>query len=176
MRSIITSLSPNTQPDEALRPLKVLGTLFGWLQAPSKEKFRSAFRNWLGVENVFLFESGRSCLYSLLLSLGLKSEDQVLLQAYTCVAVPDPILWSGAKPVYIDINTETLNMDPKDLKRKITSHSKVLIIQHTFGNPADLEELLKIARQHKLFIIEDCAHALGSEFQGRKIGSFGDAA
>ena len=176
MRSIITSLSPNTQSDDVLKSLKVLGNPFSWLQGPSQEKFRSAFRNWLGVENVFLFESGRSCLYSLLLSLGLKSEDQVLLQAYTCVAVPDPILWSGAKPVYIDINSQTLNMDPKDLKRKITSHSKVLIIQHTFGNPADLEELLKIARQHKLFIIEDCAHALGSEFQGRKIGSFGDAA
>ena len=125
-------------------------------------------------EQVFLFESGRSCLYALLKSLDLSREDEVLLQAYTCVAVPEPVLWVGAKPVYVDCD-ETLTMSIRDLERKITPQSKVLIIQHTFGRPAHLRELLALAQKHHLFVIEDCAHALGAQYEGKNVGTFGDA-
>lgn len=120
------------------------------------------------------FNSGRSALLTILRALNLKQDDEVLFQAYTCVAIPDCILWSNLKPIYIDIDTKTFNMDDQDLQQKITKKAKVLIIQHTFGIPANLDKLLAIAKQHKLVVIEDCAHALGVKYQDQYLGTFGD--
>ncbi len=122
----------------------------------------------------FVLNSGRSAIYLALKSLGIGSGDQVLLQAYTCNAVPNPILWTGAVPVYVDIESDSLNMDPDDLVKKITPNSKVVIVQHTFGNPAKVREILKIAETHHLKVIEDCAHSLGAKLDGKLLGTFGD--
>ncbi len=125
---------------------------------------------------VFPVNSGRSAIYLALKVLGIGQGDEVLLQAYTCNAVPNPILWSGATPVYVDIEEETLNIDPKDLVKKISPKSKAIIVQHTFGNPAKIREILKIADQYKLKVIEDCAHALGAKIDSKLLGTFGDLA
>ena len=127
------------------------------------------------VGGILSFSCGRSALYALLKNLKLNNTDEVLLQAYTCVAVPAPILWANGKPIYVDIDPNTLNMCPQDLEKKITKNSKILIIQHTFGNPADINTLLKIAKKYKLFVIEDCAHTIGGMYQNKPLGSFGDA-
>ena len=125
---------------------------------------------------VFVVNSGRSAIFLTLKALGIGHGDEVLIQAYTCNAVPNPVLWSGAVPVYVDIDEHSLNMSLDDLKAKITPSAKAIIVQHTFGNPAKIREILKIAEQHKLKVIEDCAHSLGARLDNRLLGTFGDMA
>ncbi len=125
---------------------------------------------------VFLLNSGRSAIFVALKSLGIGQGDEVLLQAYTCNSVPNPVLWTGATPIYVDIEEETLNMDLRILESRITEKSKVIIVQHTFGNPAKIKEILKIAEKHKLKVIEDCAHSLGASVDNKLLGTFGDLA
>ncbi len=98
-----------------------------------------------------------------------------MVQAFTCNAVPNPILWCGAIPIYVDIDQKGYAMDPFDFERKITPRSRAVIVQHTFGIAASMEQILRIARNHKLFVIEDCAHSIGSTLQGQKLGTIGDA-
>lgn len=112
-------------------------------------------------------------MYYALRASGVGVGDEVLVQAYTCLVVINAIKWAGATPVYVDIN-DNFNINPNDLNKKITQRSKVLIIQHTFGQPADLDQLLPLAKQHGLKTIEDCAHALGAKYKGRLLGTFGD--
>jgi dTDP-4-amino-4,6-dideoxygalactose transaminase len=134
------------------------------------------FREYLHLRFALTFDSGRSSLYALLSCLGVGAGDEVLLQAYTCVVVPNAVLWCGARPRYVDIDGRTLNMDVADLARKITPRSRAIIVQHTYGQVAPMEEITFLARRHGLVVIEDCAHALGSAIEGRKAGTLGDAA
>jgi dTDP-4-amino-4,6-dideoxygalactose transaminase len=183
-RAIAISLSPNTFAEDIWRALGLLIMPWRWQWGTAVQKLRNWFRNYLGVRYVFTFDSARSGWYTLLQALGVGAGDEVLMQALTCVVVPNPVLWVGARPVYVDVDERTFNMDPADLKRKITPHSKVLLIQHAFGNPADMEALLPIARENHLIVIEDCAQALGATIHegerqtsvGRPVGIFGKAA
>jgi perosamine synthetase len=172
--SITTSLSPNTEKDDVLLALKLLFQPWKWTKGQTAQTLESDFKQYFKTKYAISFESGRTCLYSILSSLNLKPEDEVLIQSYTCVAVPEPILWVNAKPIYVDINPQTLNTSAEDLEKKITKNSKVIIIQHTFGNPAGLKQIIEIAKRHNLFIIEDCCHALGAEYHDKKVGTFGD--
>ncbi len=130
-------------------------------------------QNLFGVSSATTFDSGRSSLQIALEVLGVKSGDEVLVQAYTCCVVSNAIIWTGATPIYVDI-TDQFNMDAADLEKKITSKSKVLIIQHTFGIPANLSALMKIAQKYNLKVIEDCAHVMGSLYNGKMLGTYGD--
>lgn len=171
---IFTSLAPNLEKDDLRLALGLMFRPWRWRKGEATTNLEKDFSAWLPARHAATFASGRSALFAILSCLDLKSADEVLLQAYTCVAVPDPILWAGARPVFVDC-TDSYVMLPEDLERKITSHSRVLIVQHTFGIAADLKKLLKIARRHNLFVIEDCAHALGVTHDGRHLGTFGDA-
>ena len=122
------------------------------------------------------FDSGRSGLYAILKRLGIKDYDEVILQAFTTVALSNVLQWCGAVPVYVDIDEETYNMNSEKIEKKITDKTKAIIVQHTFGNSAEMDEIMKIARNHNLFVIEDCAHSFGAEYKGRKTGTFGDVA
>lgn len=173
---ITTGLSPNVERDDVTLALHTLLQPWQWRRGHDEEKLTKALQSYFATDLIWPVNSGRTALLVLLQSLQLKSDDEVLLQAFTCNAVPNPILWTGAKPVYVDIESDTLNMSPSDLLKKITPHSKVLIIQHTFGTPAKLDALLAIAKQHQLFVIEDCAHALGAHYHDQLLGTFGDAA
>jgi dTDP-4-amino-4,6-dideoxygalactose transaminase len=125
---------------------------------------------------VFPINSGRSAIYLILKAAGIGEGDEVLIQAYTCNAVPNPIVWTLAKPVYADIDANTLNVDVDDLNRKISEKTRAIILQHTFGRPGPIEQVLKIAKEKKLLIIEDCAHSLGGTYKGKKLGTYADAA
>ena len=91
------------------------------------------------------------------------------------MAVPNSVLWAGASPKYVDIDA-TLNIDPTDVEKKITNRTKAIIVQHTFGIPADMDALVALAKKHNIPLIEDCAHSLGATYKGKKVGTFGDAA
>ena len=175
MRRIFTSLAPNMEADDRRLATRLLVTPWRWRTGESVGKLERWFTDFTGAAVAKSFTSGRGSLYAILKSLHLPEGSEVLLQAYTCVAVPDPVLWAKLQPVYVDCD-ESLTMAAADLEKKITPKSKVLIIQHTFGQPADMEKLMATAKKYNLFVIEDCAHALGGEYQGKKLGSFGDAA
>jgi perosamine synthetase len=124
----------------------------------------------------FHFYRGRTALYAILQALGLQEGDEVILQAYTCLAVPLPIIVSNAVPIYADVEPDTYTLDPDALESRITSRTRVIIIQHTFGMPAKLDALLEIAKRKGLIVIEDCCHVYGSKYRGLPLGSFGVAA
>lgn len=153
--------------------LKSLLQRQNFLSGPEVSEFEAKLRDYFAT-SVFLLNSGRSAIFIALRALGIGHGDEVLIQAYTCNAVPNPVLWTGAVPIYVDIDKSTLNMDVSDLRAKITPNSKAIIVQHTFGNPAPIREILKIAEEHKLRVIEDCAHSLGSRLDNRLLGTFGD--
>jgi len=144
-----------------LRRGKYIGRVEEWL------------RDYFQVNNAFTYDSGRTALHYALKALQVTAGDEVLVQAYTCMVVSNAINWTGAKPVYVDIQAD-FNMAAEDLEKKITDRSKVLIIQHSFGKPADLDKLLAIAQKHNLKVIEDCAHALGARYDKQLVGTFAD--
>jgi len=172
---ISTSLSSNTERDDIELVSSLIFQFSKWKEGEAIKKIEQEFKSYLGVKCTFSFNSGRSCLIAILEAMGLKHGDEVLLQGFTCSSAVIPILESNAKPVFVDID-DTLNLDPKDLEKKITSNSKVIMIQHTFGYPAKIKEILKIAKENNLLLIEDCAHALGSKYDGKFCGTFGDVA
>jgi hypothetical protein len=104
-----------------------------------------------------------------------KSVNEVITQAFSCLVVPNAIKFAGYKPIYVDID-ETYNLDIEDLKRKINERTKAIIIQNTFGVPAKIDEILEIARQNKILVIENLTHSLGAKYKGKYLGNFGDFA
>ncbi len=175
MKRIFTSLAPNLESDDRKLAAHLLFRPWRWRQGSAARKVEQWFKDLTKSTGAYSFTSGRGALYAILKSLNLPSASEVLLQAYTCVAVPDPVLWANLKPIYVDCD-KSLTMSPANLEKKITAQSRVLIIQHTFGQSADMEKLMAIAKKHSLFVIEDCAHSLGGDYRGAKLGSIGDAA
>jgi dTDP-4-amino-4,6-dideoxygalactose transaminase len=126
------------------------------------------------------FWKGRVAFYHILKAMGVGAGDEVILPAFTCVAVPSAIVYLGAKPVYVDIEAATFNMDASLLASKISSRTKVVVAQHTFGLPAPMDAIRHAiaasGRAKQIKIVEDCAHAFGSMLGGVLVGSLGDAA
>jgi len=129
----------------------------------------------------YTFFKGRVALHALLRAAGVGPGDQVLLPGYTCVVVPNAVNYTGAEPVYLDVDPATGNLDCDKLEDGLgpawqSDRAKVLIVQHTYGIPADMDRLGEFARRHGLLIIEDACHALASTWRGRPVGTLGDAA
>ncbi len=123
-----------------------------------------------------LYYRGRVALFHLLKSLGVGPNDEVATQAFTCSAVPEGILASGARPLFIDTKAKQVNMDPGDLEQKITSATKAIVVQHTFGIPAEIVPIARFASIRGIPLIEDCCHVLSSQYNGKAVGTFGLAA
>lgn len=125
-------------------------------------------------KEVYLFNRGREALYFALQTLGITEGDEVIIQAMTCVAVVAPILSLKAKPIYVDINQADFNIDIVDLEKKITSKTKAIIVQHTFGNIADIKKISEIAKAHNIYVIEDCAHLFYTDYSNTDINKYSD--
>ncbi|MEX0621633.1 MAG: aminotransferase class V-fold PLP-dependent enzyme [Candidatus Woykebacteria bacterium] len=139
------------------------------------EKLKEILEQYFSLR-VFPVNSGRSAIYLFLKAAEIGKGDEVIIQAYTCNAVPNPVVWTEATPIYADIKSDTLNVDPAEVEKKISGKTRAVILQHTMGRPGPIEEILEIAKKHDLLVLEDCAHALGGKHNGRKLGTFGDAA
>ncbi|MDP2930822.1 MAG: aminotransferase class I/II-fold pyridoxal phosphate-dependent enzyme [bacterium] len=176
--SIFTSLSPNTEKDDIILALKLIFQPWKWKKVESVLILEKKFQEYLNIKYTFAFNSGRTAFLAILKCLNLEPGSDVLIQGFTCNAVVNPILAAGLKPVFIDIDENTLNINPIDLERKISSKSKIVIVQHTFGLPAEMNKISEICQRHNLILIEDCAHSLGAlhanGVQG-KLGTFGKA-
>ena len=126
--------------------------------------------------NIFLYWKGRVALFAFLKSLDLKEDDEIIIPAFTCVVVPNAILYAGLKPVYVDINEGTFNMNVSHIEKVLTERTKAIICQNTFGLSSDIEEIIRIAKKHNLYTIEDCTHGFGGLYNGKPNGSYCDAA
>lgn len=175
---IFTGLSPNITAHDVRTALSFLLLPWRWAmvrKGNAPEAVETRLREYYGVKHAMTCDSGRSALFLTLQALGVRDGDNVLLQGYTCIVVTNAIRQTGAMPVYVDVLSDA-TMDPSDLRKKITPRAKALIIQHTFGKTAQLDDLLSIAKEHHLRVVEDCAHAIGTTYNGKKVGTFGDAA
>jgi perosamine synthetase len=169
-------LGGTTTWGDCLVGLGCLATPGQLLQGPAITEYEHTFARQIGVRYAYSFAHGRVGLYGLLQALEIGSGDEVLLQVPTHIVVPNAIRYTGARPVYVDCQLDTYNMDIKQAERLITPRTKALILQHSFGIPADLDAALALAHEHGLHIIEDCVHSLGATYDGRQAGSFGCAA
>lgn len=172
---ISASLSPNTEKDDVLLALKTMLTPWQWKAGKNLVKVKAWFKSYFSGQEAVLFNSGRSAELAIFKAFGIGEGDEVLVQAFTCVAVPNSVIRAGARPVFADVD-ETLNIDPNSLESKISAKTKAIIVQHTFGIPAQMDKLVNLARRHRLILVEDCAHSLGATFHGQRVGTFGDAA
>lgn len=131
---------------------------------------------WLPAPNVFLFAKGRVALYAILRAMDIGPGDEVLVPGYTCVVVPSAIAYTGARPVYYDIDPGTYCGDAEQAAASITDRTRAVLIQHTYGMPSEDGGLIGRCRQDGIYVIEDCAHAMGGALNGRPLGTLGDAA
>ncbi len=139
-------------------------------------EFERVFSSWLGVKHAIACSSGTAALHAVLLALGVGPGDEVIVPSFSCGPPAVAVVLCGAKPVFADIELDTLNLDPSDVRRKITSRTRAIIPIHYGGHPAELDELLDIAERHGIYLIEDCAEAQGALYRGRKVGTFGHVA
>ncbi len=158
--------NPSSEPDS------------GQPVAPVKQRYQALLARRLNVapDQIFLFWKGRVALYSLLKAIDIQPGDEVILPAYTCVVVPNAILYAGGKPVYVDISPDTFNMDIGLLEAAITPKTRVILCQNTYGLSSHLDAINAMAQKHGLITIEDCTHGFGGSYQGRPNGTHCDAA
>ncbi len=143
---------------------------------PRMEEFEESMARYIGTTHAVAVNSGTSALHLCIRALGISEGDEVIVPSFAFVAVANVLRYERAVPIFVDIDPQSLNLDPARIEEAITPRTRAIIVVHTFGTPAALDEILEIARRHKLFVIEDACEALGAEFDGRKVGSFGDAA
>lgn len=146
-----------------------------WINTGKKEAElrKKACRKW-GFPNCVAVNNCTSALRASLAVLGVGAGDEVITTPFTFIATNTAILEQGAKPIFSDIRYEDLNLDPAGIEKKITPKTKAIVVVHYGGNPVDLDEIRKIGKKHNLPIIEDAAHALGSQYKGKYIGATGD--
>jgi len=139
------------------------------------KKLEDKFREYIGRKHAIATHCCTLALHLACESIGLKEGDEVICTDFSWVATAHSIAYTGAKVVFADIEPETWNIDPEAIKKAITPKTKAIMLVHTFGQPARMDEIMAIARQHNLKVIEDAAPAAGAEYKGRKVGSIGDA-
>jgi UDP-4-amino-4,6-dideoxy-N-acetyl-beta-L-altrosamine transaminase len=156
--------------DDIKEVVKVLKS--DWItQGPKVKEFEDALCKYTGAKYAVAVSSGTAALHIACLSAGIKEDDEVITSPITFVASANCVLYCGGRPVFADIQEDTVNIDPDEIKKKITKRTKAIIPVHFAGHPCDLEEIYSIAKEHNLIVIEDAAHALGAEYKGSKIGS-----
>ncbi len=155
---------------------EVVATLkSGWISTgPRVEKFEEMFRRYKKVKFAIALNSGTSALHLSMLAVGLGEQDEVILPTMTFAATANAIIHAGGKPVFVDCEKDTMNIDVEDIKRKITARTKAIIPVHFAGRPANMDAIMDIAEKHNLKVVEDCAHAIETEYHAKKSGTFGD--
>ncbi len=140
--------------------------------------YKEAIGQYLGLPSsqISLYWKGRVGLYAILEALDIGEGDEVILPGFTCVVVANAIIYRKARPIYVDIDPKTFNIDPQKVAAKISAKTKALLVQNTFGLSPDFEPLRQLADQHQLRIIEDNTHGFGSTYRGHQSGLLGDAA
>lgn len=171
-------LMPVSRPSVGRRELNEIDKVFKshWLGLGAwVARFEGKIRGFIGVGNAIAVNTGTTALHLALNALGIKGPDEVIVPSLTFAASVQAIMMAGAKPVFCDVQPDTLNMDVEDMAQRITRRTKAIVPVHYGGLACDMERILKVAAVKKIKVIEDAAHAFGSLYKGKRIGSFGDA-
>ncbi len=172
---IYTSFSPNTRLKDYLLNWNLLFKPWAVNKGPYSKLVESIFEQKFPESKAYTFNLARSGMHVLFKSLNLEPKSEIIVQGFTCIAAINPILWAGLKPVYCDINKATLNLDIELLKTKITSQTRAIMFQHTFGNSAGIQEVSKLCEENNILLIEDCTNTVFGKHHEQLQGSFGDA-
>ena len=150
----------------------------GWVSSQGKyvKKFEEDFSKYVGIDNALAVSNGTVALHLALETFGIGKGDEVIVPNLTFAAPINAIIHSGAKPVIVDVCAQTACLDVHHLEQAISSCTKAIIAVHLYGHPVEMEALVEISRKHNIKIIEDCAEAIGSRYNDRHVGCFGDAA
>jgi len=143
---------------------------------PKLKEFESAVERFVGVKYAVALNSATSALHLIIRALGIGRDDEVITTPFSFISSSNCILFEGAKPVFTDICRDTLNIDPDNIEDKINKKTKAILAVDVFGHPAEWGRIKRIAKKYNLYLIEDSAEALGSEYKGKKCGTFADAA
>ena len=147
-----------------------------WISSNGKyiQNFEESFADFNKVKYALSCSNGTVALHLALMALGISTGDEVILPTFTYVATANAVMYCGAKPIFIDSDSETWNIDPSLIEKFITKNTKAIIVVHIYGHPVDMDVVMNIAQKHHLFVIEDAAEAHGAEYKGQIVGSFGD--
>ncbi len=148
-----------------------------WISSQGKyvKEFEKGFARFCNVRYGVAVTNGTAALHLALVSLGIKAGDEVIMPTFTMAATAFAVFYTGAKPVLVDADEETFNINPAKIENKITKKTKAIIAVHMYGHPCEMDSIIKIAKKYRLFLVEDAAEAHGAEYKGKKVGSFGDA-
>ena len=148
----------------------------GWVSSMGKfiPMFEQQFSKFCGCKYGVACSNGTVALHLALESLGISAGDEVIVPTLTFIATANAVKYTGAKPVFVDSEPYTWNINPDDIRRKISSNTKAIIVVHIYGHPANMSEILEIAEDNGLYVIEDAAEAHGAEYKGRKVGGIGN--
>jgi dTDP-4-amino-4,6-dideoxygalactose transaminase len=145
-----------------------------YILGPEVEEFEKRASEYIGTKFAVGVGSGTDAILLALDALGIGEGDEVITTPFTFIATTEAIRRRGAKVVFADIDEETYNIDPEEISKKITPKTKAILVVHLYGHPAEMDEIMKIARKFNLKVVEDCAQAFGAEYKGKKVGSMGD--
>jgi len=147
----------------------------GWLgTGPKVHKFEEMFTEYKGSKYAMAVNSCTAALHLSLLAIGIKPGDEVIVPTMTFTSTASVVIHAGGIPVFADCKKDTMNIDPEDIERKITPKTKAIIPVHFAGRACEMDAIMEIAERHNLRVIEDCAHAIETEYHGKKAGTFGD--
>tara|TARA_Y100000031_G_scaffold142445_1_gene171960 strand:+ start:301 stop:1086 length:786 start_codon:yes stop_codon:yes gene_type:complete len=173
-REFIPLTKPTIEENEIEEVVKVLKS--GWLTTgPKVAEFEESMQKYLGCKEAVGLSSCTGGLHIALAALGIKPGDEVIVPTYTFAASAHVVAWLGAKPVLVDVEKDTFNIDPKKIEGAITDKTKAIIPVHFAGHSCDMDKIMAIAKKHNLYVIEDAAHAIGTDYKNKKIGNFGNA-
>jgi len=147
-----------------------------FILGPNVEAFEKEFANYIGCKYAIGVASGTDALVLALHCLNLPKGSEVILQSFTFIAVADSVVRNGLKPVFCDINQRSYNLEVSKIKECINEKTKAIIVNHMYGLPAEVEEIIEIAENKGLWVIEDCSHAHGALYKNKKVGNFGHIA
>lgn len=145
-----------------------------YILGPEVNAFEAEMAQYLGVKHVISCANGTDALWLALAALKIQPGDEVITTPFSFAATSESIVRAGGKPVFVDIDPDTMNLDTTKLEAAITPKTKAILPVHIFGQPADMDGVMRIAKAHQLAVVEDCAQSIGSEYKGKKTGTIGD--
>lgn len=166
--------APNLGPVEKEYLAKCVDSTFVSTVGPFVPEFEEKFAQYLGVRKAVAVQSGTAALHIALYALGIGQGDEVIVPSLTFIATVNPVLYVGAKPVIVDVDPNTWNIDPGEVEKAITPRTKAIMPVHLYGNPCNMDVLIEIAKKYNLYVIEDATESLGGIYKGKYTGTFGD--
>ena len=171
---MIPVCTPTISEAEKKYVLECLDT--NWISSKGRfvEEFENRFAEYCGCKYGISTTNGTTALHLAIASIGIKKGDEVIMPAFTIISTALAVIYCGAKPVFVDCDPETWNMDVSQIRAKITKNTKAILPVHIYGHPCDMDPILEIASEYNLSVIEDAAEVHGAEYKGRKVGGIGD--